>query len=1450
MKVGIKRSAIPASGYLYQTLVGIQLLCDWLDSPSLYEWVKFEADDEREAQGLDDIVAQRPDGSVEFIQVKFTVDGFDPGNALSWDWLTRRKGQRGKSLLEKWAGAFFRVGLARLSRARLITNRRPDATFALHLVDNKVRWSSLPEALREELMPHLGGTGNAERFFEHFEFLHSFAGYESLTATVASALEGKHTDHLGWLNLLRRSIEWSIHKSSPAPDGRITLEVLRSTISERQPRPLDQEFRVPPGYLPPDSQFADAFVDEVQSTCWNERVLWGAPGQGKSTFLSYLCEQLSALGYPVIRHHYFLDLQDTSERFTLKSVARSMMTQLASEFPTDIARLKKEPEHLRSWLEVCGQASLAQSKRLIVIVDGLDHVWRENDEQILPLNELFNQLLPAPHGVALILGTQRVSDQHLPRRMNRHLGSEAWIELPRMQMTSIISWLRSQHEAGVFQLPEPEAVAQQLTPIAEALMTASEGHPLVLTYLFMKVAHGHRVISPAAIRGVDIAPHGDLQGYYKTLWQQLSWPVRDALHLLAEDSFIWPAGALELCLELRGVNLEVEIGHLLTTVDAGLKAFHGSLYVFITQQSDHRDRLGILRPKVKVWLATQASPYLRWAWLWLYEAHQGCTDNLLNETTRQWVLKSLTNACEIGQIVRILEAAESVAFEAGDFQTAIGKRALKHRVEEGLPYQVEDAEYLREQALQLTTDPYPTLLLASRLNQSSLHAQQQLASLYLALGQVERAREVQERMRIRINDRVKAKAFKARDYGQAIARYLQVAAGTGRYDPARVLTILRRQPNSTELFERFLITASKADDLERVIAFVDLPMPLALRRVLEVHAVRVAAWASARLHSWQQFKRLTKHPLSICWGLLYQPEFAPRIPHRAIHATMAAGSENNDEQGLARYLHYFFFAVLARGLAGTDDNVVPEAQSQRPWLAGALLALETAASAVATELVRGGHVVASVLYSLDLGERPAHSDHEAWSDLRAMRRALVLITADVFLLTRARSGLQHIPAKEWEKCKVSRLFALEHWQEDFLMCGYRLLDDATAQDFIAERAGKIRSTVAPFNEQASSLVALCSWATSYGLTDLAHELLEQTYAYAIGYGWRKDPSLAGVLEVVAEIAKRDPAYAVRQVRRLAPIFEQIDAMTEDSGSRPCDLAALLWQLLPDIYVRYYQHFLDRSEWYYADCTFSVLAEHIDLSPESTPALSIALGEQTVSALRTRAQKMENPALLAKVRLWGGALVSDSRANNFAHDQVDRESQMVDPQRYPPTQLRQFLAHVHATIDYQHRSAMSQNWLAHWEHQGNGMEVLQALEELLDDKSSSSHFSELLDPAFHLSLRLQGAKRAFMWLIRAHQYRYGWSERYHGYDESLRRLEILGEYYPSRWKEFLAKSSLPPPGAYVKARVIPDTGLVRLLIAVGELQQAKDVLSTLIDILIEEFSVQPLAPPQWWPELNQ
>jgi hypothetical protein len=86
MSAEIKTTAIPAAGYVYQTMQGVNLLCDWLDSPTRYTRIRFECDEDAVApQGLDDLVAERPDGRVDLWQVKFTPS--PDKHVLDWDYL-------------------------------------------------------------------------------------------------------------------------------------------------------------------------------------------------------------------------------------------------------------------------------------------------------------------------------------------------------------------------------------------------------------------------------------------------------------------------------------------------------------------------------------------------------------------------------------------------------------------------------------------------------------------------------------------------------------------------------------------------------------------------------------------------------------------------------------------------------------------------------------------------------------------------------------------------------------------------------------------------------------------------------------------------------------------------------------------------------------------------------------------------------------------------------------------------------------------------------------------------------------------------------------------------------------------------------------------------------------------------------------------------------------------
>ena len=91
MSQTFKSSALPAAGYLYQNLVGVKILLDWLDEPTRFSWVVLECEDVA-PKALDDIVAEYSDGRRLYHQVKCANDSLDEASALSWPWLLEKKG--------------------------------------------------------------------------------------------------------------------------------------------------------------------------------------------------------------------------------------------------------------------------------------------------------------------------------------------------------------------------------------------------------------------------------------------------------------------------------------------------------------------------------------------------------------------------------------------------------------------------------------------------------------------------------------------------------------------------------------------------------------------------------------------------------------------------------------------------------------------------------------------------------------------------------------------------------------------------------------------------------------------------------------------------------------------------------------------------------------------------------------------------------------------------------------------------------------------------------------------------------------------------------------------------------------------------------------------------------------------------------------------------------------
>lgn len=1450
----VKGSAVTFGGYLYQNLVGIEFLCDWLDDPLLYDWIRFESDQDEHPRGLDDIVLMhRVEKLLSLFQVKFTVDPTDENNQLTWDWLLTRQKKGSRTLLEKWANAFYLVPPAQLLASALITNRIPATEFAACLSEdgNRIDINKIPAATYDEIAIQLGDRERAKQFFSQFEFRHSHKRYETLERELVDRFVPIHTTIFGWLQLRNAALGWSLWKNTPPPDGRITLDVVRATADRRRPAPISQSFRVPETYSPPDQHFDKMFQERIACPALNPIVLWGSPGQGKSTYLSYLCKKL-ALVSPVIRHHYFLELTDTTDRFSFVSVANSLMAQMEISHSASVSGLGTNAEDLRSWIEACGRTYARKQKRFVVVIDGLDHVWRENERDKSVLDSLFRHLLPVPENVTLVLGTQRVSSEQLPRSFARFVTQPNWIELPSMSLFAVNSWLRTQHDANRFEPRHRHASNGQdaLVALADAFHEKSQGHPLHLAYSFEALVREMREIDVDDVKALPDCPDGDIRSYYAVLWEGLSLTAKDALRLMAASGFIWPEFGIEDCLGAQPGLVAKEIGHLFYSTQAGPLPFHGSVLAFIRELPDHDSNIERLNPSVIKWLETKAPRFHQWGWLWLFKARGGNADELFNGATRDWIIESEAGAYPNSQTVAILEDAERRAFFAGRFAIAIRFRWMKMRLQNGVEFQIENYNELKRIALAAGEDSYLLKNLSARISTAKTADLYVLGKTYVELARIEDASECQEELRRRINDRIAAGAFDQKSLRTACNQYLSLAAATGSYDPIKLVESIRTFRSSGRAqFRHFLRELGKRNDVSLLLPFLHIALPLGSRRDLECALVRVAAFSCARLHELADFRRMRKHPIVECWARINASKKVIEIGYGVTSISLGKGVRSAISTGaMRRHLHCIFFEVLARSLAlgGAQPVISPVAFENREWLTNAVETLQLASAVVGGRIARGDTVTFNHCFRAlaHLGEP---TDYESRTDLAAVRSALVDISVDLALLMYARNRAK-VPLKEWKAAAESTQFNFETWRQRTVDDGFSILAKDELSELIEARERQEAGRVSQFNERADYYLGLADLAQVEHVANTRSRLLRSAVSCVMSYGWRKDMTAFHVLSAIDSMSKIVPDQALTWLKSICPAIDKIDEFTDGDETRHAktEMADLLLALAPRTYVSYYEHLLWQSEWYEAE---QVLSRLLATEPLESPAMQtlcqVLWGSSEVGALRKRASAGDLLAqdVVSKGARRLGLSVDEMGRERFADSPSSPEPEEVDGRNYGPTELPELVEAIRRKNVFVGESKTINAWFEHWTGAKRGSEVLATLEQYLDEENVPSGVAELFDKAFELSRTLKGPSASYKWIVAAQVQRHGWDE-YWPSEPALERFRTFARYYAKDWQKFVWDTSRSAYRFKSHTLVIPHHRLVAFLVEVGQIEVAREVTSELVASLLREVAEQPLSQPHW------
>lgn len=1454
-KVRIKSAAIPRAGYEYQDLLGIEVLIRLYRDPGLYLWVLLEAD-ETEYRALDDVVAARKDGSYEFVQVKFTVDS--DRYKLDWDWLLA-KTKKGTSMLEKWAKSLARVAeMGPIHSAGLRTNRIPSAEFAKCMKGARIDPDLLPEEIRESVEAACGGAAEVKTFLRVFDFIGGLPDFDEYENYLRDQLVPMDTDLLGWLAFRHSVRRWATYQNQPDPDGRILREHVVQLITKCRPQPIRQDFIIPDGYGPPSEAFDKAILDRIANDDNPITILWGTPGRGKSTYLSHLTQELQNEGAAVTRHHYFMSADDSSSnRISFIEISTSLIDQLYVRYPEALVGIEEDAGKLRSAIGTAAASFAANGQRLYIVIDGLDHVWR-NTQRVDQLNHLFNELLPLPPNVSLIVGTQRVPDEQLPCKLLTFALDDDWIEIPRMDEVAVYRWMLQQEKERPLILrfdPPPQRRAEMIDEIAGAFFDISQGHPLHLIYAYEGLICAGLPTTAEEIRLLPSCPDGDIRTYYRGLWVRLSAEAKNVLHMLAGSGYFWPS------LGIRQVLGDFsQIDYLLESRNVGMVPFHSSIFAWVQERTDHTESYQALLPKIIYWLANDAPEYWRWGWLWLAKAQAGEFKDLLAGATRDWVVESFTKGWSDHQIENILAAAEAKTFEDGDLSRTVFLRSLKTRVSNACEFQSMDFAAYRATALAVSGNSQQTLNLLDDIHDLTDSEVTELARLGPDEMRSQTLPTCLDEMARRVNAWVELRHRPESEFTKLSDQLLSVSALMDEETVRRTLNYacgFKRPEPHVSRFIRLLGYARNIKGLQLVFKELCSDKWRDHRRSIHDALIRAASFVGADVREHVSFGEEPLSAFAACWFLWRDRDaklevHIPSVPDDLTRKRYSH-SENAD---VTLFFYDAFWITLYVGFRakGRDYSMIHPGlgKDDLGWLPQGLKRLEEIARKIVEGLLAPTF---SAVYSetvdiesVQWGTVP-ESEHAQY---RAFNEVLRRIAVDLHFFGLSDPCNTKVSAMELSIARKSAHWSDEIWLLRNVDERIPLLDEGGATALVNDMAKALSAKVTEFNERSERWAQLADLARLYG-NGRQDEFIAHSAECLIGYGWRKDLGAMDILDAVVELSAKNPAVTQTRLNTLVPIIEVITEFTDgdETNHVRSELIEVVAKVAPEWLPSLYEHHLSIDDHSYADECLIEFAKVMDLQcPEGAALARTFIDERTLPVLEDRAVNEPSARVLldSQVAFLGRPPKArcEIKATEEELSELEKEAVKVAPASFGYTE---FAAIVEAAtaVHYRDRKEFMVKWLHHWKGQGKASRALQSILTYFEANETTYGAEEILDEAFLAGLSVEGKEAAYQWLVKAHIHRHGWDSHYTSDSETMARIRLAAQHYSDRWLQYIKDTSMPAP--YYRRRrysfVLGYKYLVRFLMLVEQVELADKIATVMVDTLVEEVREQPIPEASWF-----
>jgi hypothetical protein len=1462
------RPGTAMEGFDYECIVALEKITDYLEHPDSLRGFYLEED---EYKHLDDIVLLHSNGDISAIQVKCAMHPESPEDAWDWDdLLNRPKGATGQlknSLLMKWSHSLELSTDSQTSITGLLeTNRRASDGLAalIHNTSGYIVYDSIPAEIQAAIEDQLGGKDAALRFFGRFAFRFDQLGTDEREAPLRSRLRNLNLSDIQIDSLKREIWKWMKFRAIDGDERPIVIDDVKVALEWRSLRRVNERFTVPTDYVEPPQSLRDRIENAISASQQegNCLVVVGTPGSGKSTYFSQLVTELSENGRSVIRHHFFLSLKDTTRRRVSFHVsAESLMWQLQRETPEHLGQLaEKNPsaQQLGEWITTAGKSLSAEGSSLTVIVDGLDHVWREK-RSIQELEALLDELLPVPDGVTLILGTQPLSPDRTPLKLARMVSQEDYIELPAIDRHVCAEWFR-QH------LPELGVVADggaRRSYLEDALCDAfadkSGGHPLTMRYMLESLRRGSTPVTREIIVALPDCPEGDIGKYYDSLLHSASGEAIEILFLLCAAGYSIPRSDIFRILDPKGTRMADlapgyhEVEHLLSVGPLGIRPFHSSLAYHVKQTPTYTDFESSLNSSLSAWLVGNAPRH----WRWTYATPFLLSDGFSLDEMWDWAIDGIVRKYDIERGTELLVAFAGDSLAKDDVYATVSSGILKDYIDAALR-RPELLERLLPAQLYLQDDEY----LVARLEESmELLSEAELVILAEWADRNGRPESYEHSVNqlISILRRPDRTVYRSDRLGGAKS-YLRVAAVCPSFPAQQIAKFIVRNRDhidAVEAIEQYSRTASGRGNIHHLHTLLDEDLTDEERRVVcdEINLAFLAGVSS------QPCALQSPSPLlGIIDSLRNNNAEQPTSYGFPCESSLLLSGYEVEEnrRSVARFFQRAFLAMVGNELVGNPEANQDWLQGigKHSWQRSALHTLGDMAAGLAEAIA--GEVPLEFSWpfaQMSHLTRPTFSEREAFYFAKVVDSVLHSIGNLVVFLRRWFGGTSKLGVQELLDAEESAYFNGWAWIAETLNHQMLLPDRNSAESWISSKRSEILTWWVSAEERADSLSQLSHLGSLLYLRDSVSECTSDAARHLLAYGSHKDMMLFQTLAVIRRCLDNgvnDSVFALHETaRRIARIDDLTDG--DETAFLPKELSQLLARVSPELLLKYYMWLVDAEQFNRAEYALSEFIQISDLSdPVQRALVATAVDDRSLECLADLAENDdgEEPYLLDLLSSSIKPTEKDEKDQGL-QSEIPRsvsQSEFPNPGDFTAEEFGAYLAEL-GGVGFGTRVAAEgvREWIRHWCDRLDCRDVVDAVAQAAKNGYLGHGFSYQV--IYKYVLDHLGSDAALPWLVMASQSAWGWNEWASHAQGEKERWELVNHHHPDNWKTYLCQCLFGGlnPDSHSFEMVNRIARIAGFFTYFEQIEHLGLVLSGTLDSLVKLTSTYEFDPLPWWPQ---